>query len=75
VAGDASGRRLVLRWAESGGPPVAPPARTGFGTRLIRRSLAADIGGRADLDFASTGLRCTLEVPLAPGRRAEGGRR
>ncbi len=31
-----------LRWEERGGPPVEAPARRGFGTRLIERSLAQD---------------------------------
>src|SRR4029077_2460699 len=26
--------RLSLRWVETGGPPVAPPRRQGFGTRV-----------------------------------------
>src|SRR3546814_4791368 len=31
---DANGQ-LRIKWAESGGPPVTPPATTGYGTRLI----------------------------------------
>jgi two-component sensor histidine kinase len=27
--------RLFLRWTETGGPVVVPPARHGFGTRVI----------------------------------------
>src|SRR5262249_46205443 len=29
--------RLVLRWIESGGPPVKRPTRQGFGTHVIQR--------------------------------------
>ncbi|EIZ85968.1 signal transduction histidine kinase, partial [Methylobacterium sp. GXF4] len=53
-----------------GGPPVAPPRRRGFGSRLIERGLAGAVGGRAELDFANDGLVCTLTAPLA-GFRAE----
>jgi PAS domain S-box-containing protein len=56
--------RLVLRWEESGGPPVAVPDRRGFGSRLIERGLAAELGGTAIIDFAPTGVVCTIEAPL-----------
>jgi PAS domain S-box-containing protein len=55
---------LCLRWVESGGPPVAPPQRRGFGSRLIERGLRHEIGGRVDLDFAAEGVACTIDVPL-----------
>jgi PAS domain S-box-containing protein len=64
VLGRASGRRLVLGWRESDGPPVKAPERRGFGSRLIERSLAGDLGGEARLDFAPTGLVCTIETRL-----------
>ncbi|WP_053225576.1 sensor histidine kinase [Methylobacterium indicum] len=56
---------LSLRWRESGGPPVVPPARTGFGTRLIRASLERELAGEVELDFAGGGLVCRIAVPLA----------
>jgi hypothetical protein len=40
------------------------PTRRGFGISLIERSLAG-IGGSARLHFESTGLRCSIRVPLA----------
>lgn len=55
---------LRLRWAESGGPPVAPPTRTGFGSRLIERSLARELAGDVQLTFAPTGVVCTIAVPI-----------
>jgi two-component sensor histidine kinase len=59
------GRRLQLRWEESGGPAVeGAPARRGFGTRLIERGLAQDLGGKVRLDFAPGGLVCTVEAVL-----------
>jgi PAS domain S-box-containing protein len=58
-------RHLHLRWQESGGPPVQAPTRRGFGTRLIERSLAQDLGGRVHITFAATGLVCTVNAPLA----------
>ena len=64
VLGRASGHRLVLGWRESDGPPVKAPERRGFGSRLIERSLAGDLGGEARLDFAPTGHVCTIETRL-----------
>ncbi|WP_082502547.1 HWE histidine kinase domain-containing protein [Methylobacterium sp. Leaf100] len=56
--------RLHLRWSESGGPPVVPPTRTGFGSRLIERSLARDLAGEVKLHYASDGVVCTIEAPV-----------
>lgn len=50
-------------WRETGGPPVAVPQSKGFGTFLIRQALAAEFDGEVHLDYAETGLICTLRVP------------
>ena len=64
IAGEPGTEDLRLEWVETGGPPVAPPERRGFGTMLIERTLAYEFGGAADLDFAPGGLRCRIAVPL-----------
>jgi PAS domain S-box-containing protein len=56
----ADPEKLTIRWTEQGGPPVTPPARRGFGSRLLERGLAAELGGRVEMDFAPGGLRCVL---------------
>ncbi|MGV3579499.1 sensor histidine kinase [Brevundimonas sp.] len=58
-APDAEGRTM-LDWVETGGPAVARPSRTGFGSRLIATSLKGDLSGSADLDYAPEGLRANL---------------
>lgn len=58
VDGDPEVLRLL--WVEEGGPAVATPVRVGFGSRVLRRALAADIGGSVDLDFDPKGLICTI---------------
>lgn len=65
----AKGGKLDLIWRESGGPPVARPARRGFGSRMIERGLAAELSGTVALDFAPAGLVCTVSAPL-PAREA-----
>jgi len=60
----ASENRLLLKWVESGGPPVAPPTRAGFGSRLLEHGLPYETGVKTSLDFASNGLCCTIAVAL-----------
>ncbi len=55
---------LRLCWREQGGPPVAPPTRKGFGTRLIERSLAQELSGEVDLVYEPAGVVCTIKAPL-----------
>ena len=55
---------LRIEWKESGGPLVVAPERRGFGSRLIERGLAADLGGSARLTFEPDGLACTIEAAL-----------
>ncbi|MDB5447609.1 MAG: histidine kinase, partial [Phenylobacterium sp.] len=52
----AEARRLSLRWTEQGGPPVEPPRRQGFGSRLIQRTLASELGGEVTMEFAPAGV-------------------
>jgi two-component sensor histidine kinase len=54
---------VELRWVEAGGPPVAsPPERRGFGTRLLERALAQDLGPGAavELRFEPAGLHARI---------------
>jgi two-component sensor histidine kinase len=56
---------LRLRWAEAGGPPVAgPPARRGFGSRVLDGTVRGQLGGAVSLAWARTGLVCEMAVPL-----------
>lgn len=55
---------LRLVWTESGGPPVNPPARRGFGARLLERGLAAELSGGVELTYDTLGLVCQMALPL-----------
>jgi len=59
---DAAGA-LCLTWEESGGPPVTPPERRGFGSVLIESALGADGTTLVDLTFPPEGVRCTITLP------------
>lgn len=54
---------LELHWTERGGPPVAPPARRGFGATLLRSSVERQLKGSVTLDWQPEGLVCELRVP------------
>jgi len=58
------GDRMRLRWQESGGPPVTPPGRKGFGSRLIEGGLARDLDGEVRLDYDPAGLVCEITMPV-----------
>ena len=55
--------RMKLVWQESGGPEVSPPKLKGFGSHLIERVFAGQLG-ESGLLFSPQGLSCTLEVAL-----------
>lgn len=57
---DDGSELVIWTWRESGGPPVAPPSRRGFGSVLISRVLAADFGGDVRIDYPPTGVVCVL---------------
>lgn len=60
---------LRLRWKERGGPPVAPPTRSGFGTRLIDRGLGRELGGLVFHRYEPDGVVCQIEIPYTRGAR------
>jgi PAS domain S-box-containing protein len=55
---------VAVEWRESGGPPVAPPARRGFGTRLLKTILQSQ-GGEVTSVFAPEGFVARIEMPAA----------
>lgn len=57
-------RILSCRWVESGGPPVAPPTRHGFGSMILTRILTAQIGAKVQPSYAESGFQMTAEIPL-----------
>jgi PAS domain S-box-containing protein len=56
--------RLSIEWLERGGPPVTPPARRGFGSRLLERGLASELRGEVTLAYEPEGLICRIRAPL-----------
>jgi two-component sensor histidine kinase len=54
------GKSFKFEWRETGGPKVSKPTKRGFGTRLIERTLAAEIRGKVQIDFDQAGLICRV---------------
>ena len=55
--------QLVIEWQESGGPPVLPPKRHGFGSTIIERSIPYDLAGQSEIHYELLGVRARLVIP------------
>lgn len=78
VGQDTPDATLRMIWEETGGPPVAPPEREGFGHKVLKRIAAHALEGRVTLDFNPDGLVWRMEIPTSyivrprePGEAAE----
>jgi two-component sensor histidine kinase len=70
ISSRTDGDHLYVTWAETGGPPiVAEPELTGFGSRLISRTVPTQLGGELAYDWQETGLVVTIR--MEQGRLAE----
>jgi PAS domain S-box-containing protein len=70
VKGVGEDAAFSIRWEEQGGPEVLPPTRTGFGTRLIERSLRAYFRGQVATVYRPEGLLFQLNTRLADAAAA-----
>ena len=56
---------LHMLWRETGGPTVmSPPARNGFGTRMIEGTIRRQLQGQLDYQWDRAGLVCKISLPL-----------
>lgn len=63
VSSMSDGQDIVLTWLERGGPKVeAPDGPGGFGSKLVQRSIAWQLGGTINYDWAEGGLIVTLRM-------------
>lgn len=58
---------LELVWRETGGPPVMPPSRRGFGSRLVEMLLSAELNGELKIIYKPQGVLCRISGRLDPG--------
>ena len=57
-----SDNRLTICWTEKDGPPVSPPRRQGFGTRVMQRMICDQCSGKLDFDWREGGVVCEITV-------------
>ena len=66
-------RKLYWDWNEHDGPPVEMPTREGFGTKILRRLLTAQMRADVRLEFETDGLHVFVSLPLPDLPRPLGG--
>jgi two-component sensor histidine kinase len=59
------GTRIALEWREAAGTEICAPARTGFGSRLIKLEVTHELNGEVELNYDKSGLLVQLSFPLA----------
>ncbi len=65
IIGSETAREFRFEWREVGGPPVAQPTRKGFGSSLLERGLAGELGGEITLEYAPGGVVCRFSGSVA----------
>jgi two-component system CheB/CheR fusion protein len=55
--------QIDLAWREHDGPEVTAPSRGGFGLTLVDRETRQGLGGKARIDFTTSGLTVALTFP------------
>jgi PAS domain S-box-containing protein len=66
VTWEARDDGLELRWTERGSPPSELKAQGGFGMRVIKASVEAQLSGTVEFDWRQEGLQCVIRVPCRP---------
>ncbi|WP_334163669.1 sensor histidine kinase [Phenylobacterium sp.] len=61
----AADDQALIIWRESQGRRISPPLSRGFGSRLLERGVARELGGSVTLEFPAEGLVCTIRAPLS----------
>ena len=62
IKSDGDDAGLMIKWRERGGPLVIPPARRGFGSKLISIGLVGT--GGVDIRYDPEGFEADLRAPI-----------
>jgi two-component sensor histidine kinase len=57
--------QLCIDWIEECAHQIDRPSKTGFGSKVIAASIKSQLGGAVQKEWAPTGLKCTLRLPMA----------
>ena len=64
--------RARILWRESGGPPVAAPARKGFGLTVLQDMIAYALDAAVNCEFHPQGFTWTIDGPIALPHELDG---
>ncbi|HMP63163.1 MAG TPA: sensor histidine kinase [Phenylobacterium sp.] len=62
---DEVAQETVITWRERDGARVIEPQQRGFGSRLLERGIARELGGAVQLQFEAVGLTCAIRTPIS----------
>jgi two-component sensor histidine kinase len=65
ISWSADGESFRLKWAESGGPRIHQPARTGFGSTVIEKMIQSTLTADVSIDFAPAGFVWRVECSVS----------
>jgi two-component sensor histidine kinase/two-component SAPR family response regulator len=63
---------MHIEWVEAGSANVAPPSRSGFGTKVVETSVRSQLGGSIERHWREDGLHCTIRLPMRHFTLADG---
>lgn len=64
-------RNICVSWRETGGPPVSPPKRRGFGSTLLEQLVPFELNGLSHPMFLPQGFAMDLVLPAMFATRLE----
>lgn len=62
ISGSSSESQVRIAWTERGGPTVKPPGDSGYGSKLLHRSVTGQLGGTLETDWSPEGVVVTLTL-------------
>ena len=66
ISGSSDEDFVYLAWTERGGPAVMPPTgNEGYGSKLLVRSVAGQLGGSIATDWSNEGIVVTIKMDAA----------
>jgi two-component sensor histidine kinase len=66
LSGTIDGETMTLTWAETGGPSLTDaPTMSGFGSKMMFKNLAGQLGGSIAYDWQPGGLVATLPMSVS----------
>ena len=65
VSWRADGDQLRIDWLEECAHEIAPPTKTGFGSKVIEASIRGQLGGQVQKEWDPAGLKCRIALPMA----------